>query len=919
MKKIHKKRIAAKAAVAVLSACLLATSVPVAFAAEEQPSAVKAETAQEETKPQEETIPQAEADSTVAEEKQKASKAEPVGDGQDSAPEVNNGVTAVELISEPVEISFEQNAVSNGRGIYYEYYLPEDAKFRLSNGDVVGLGDWNGIYYNNDWYPVYISDDQTEHDWVSGTHTAYVEAMGGRFEIQVKLVDSPVDHISAEPVKIYRDRDLSSKLTDDYTYYDYYDYDLPEDITVYFKDGTTLKPERDIDNCLLFSVTDKNGETIEWYPELTDDQTPENTWDIGTHKAEFVFMGYKAEIDVEVLPAFFTEITVEPVTLTGETDGHVTGLESPGQKLWFEYYYMDKLKYKITLADGNVIEDEGYSFEYEDKEFFLDHSDNQESNRWKPGNTYTAEVSIGEAKTQVQVTLTESPVDTIEVSPVTVRYHTDGSYTDSYYDENTGKTRGAFRYIIDPAFTVTLKNGETYDCEGIFDNEKYSFGIVLTDSLIFDDKAEDVPYTKTVHALAGGREVTFDVNVVPSDTEKVELDKCTMYYLNDAYVEPNYEDGEVVSETYIYKPALSGAFTLKDGTKYYFKNEYEVYDENGKLCSPSEKNRIVYNCEEQKDLEPGIYKIPVEFNGVKTELELEIIESPVKSIDFKPVNLNLGENAVIVFNDFGYYTCRAFFTPEFTVTMNDGTVIESVDGAIEYNGKKYPLEYNESSLWANEMFCSYANVSILGYKGLLEIPGIHCEANHIFDEESGLSVIFDDSNAEYGYSFYSTPVDPEDIQGGEQAVACYNVRLLKDDEEFVPENGMVLNYFTEERGDYKAYRVEDDGALTALDTRTKTNKWGTMIIINTDKPGKILIADESKDADFITGDVNGDGAVNGKDAALLARYTSGWDGYADKVNSDAADINGDGKINGQDSAILMRYTSGWEGYARFFN
>ncbi len=34
----------------------------------------------------------------------------------------------------------------------------------------------------------------------------------------------------------------------------------------------------------------------------------------------------------------------------------------------------------------------------------------------------------------------------------------------------------------------------------------------------------------------------------------------------------------------------------------------------------------------------------------------------------------------------------------------------------------------------------------------------------------------------------------------------------------------------------------------------------------------------------LVGDVNQDGQVNGKDAALLARYTSGWDGYADKVN-----------------------------------
>ncbi len=67
------------------------------------------------------------------------------------------------------------------------------------------------------------------------------------------------------------------------------------------------------------------------------------------------------------------------------------------------------------------------------------------------------------------------------------------------------------------------------------------------------------------------------------------------------------------------------------------------------------------------------------------------------------------------------------------------------------------------------------------------------------------------------------------------------------------------------------------------------------------------------------GDVNGDGVVNGKDSALLMRFTSGWEGYESKINKDAADINGDGTINGKDSAILMRYTSGWEGYDKYFN
>ncbi len=59
------------------------------------------------------------------------------------------------------------------------------------------------------------------------------------------------------------------------------------------------------------------------------------------------------------------------------------------------------------------------------------------------------------------------------------------------------------------------------------------------------------------------------------------------------------------------------------------------------------------------------------------------------------------------------------------------------------------------------------------------------------------------------------------------------------------------------------------------------------------------------------GDVNIDGKVNGSDAGILTRYTSGWANYDKKIkNMKLADINGDGKINGADAGILSRYTSG---------
>ena len=83
---------------------------------------------------------------------------------------------------------------------------------------------------------------------------------------------------------------------------------------------------------------------------------------------------------------------------------------------------------------------------------------------------------------------------------------------------------------------------------------------------------------------------------------------------------------------------------------------------------------------------------------------------------------------------------------------------------------------------------------------------------------------------------------------------------------------------------------------------------------------KVIEHTEPSAPEFKKGDINGDGKVNGADAGILNRYTSGWDGYADKIKDmSAADINGDGKVNGADSGLLNRYTSGWDGYDKYFN
>ena len=60
--------------------------------------------------------------------------------------------------------------------------------------------------------------------------------------------------------------------------------------------------------------------------------------------------------------------------------------------------------------------------------------------------------------------------------------------------------------------------------------------------------------------------------------------------------------------------------------------------------------------------------------------------------------------------------------------------------------------------------------------------------------------------------------------------------------------------------------------------------------------------------DYIPGDANGDGAINGKDVTLIRRNIVG--GYDITINESAADVNSDGRVNGVDVTLIRRYIVG---------
>lgn len=60
---------------------------------------------------------------------------------------------------------------------------------------------------------------------------------------------------------------------------------------------------------------------------------------------------------------------------------------------------------------------------------------------------------------------------------------------------------------------------------------------------------------------------------------------------------------------------------------------------------------------------------------------------------------------------------------------------------------------------------------------------------------------------------------------------------------------------------------------------------------------------------YVPGDINEDGVINGKDSILLKQYLAKW---KVTIGMDAADVNRDGVINGKDSILLCQYLARWD-------
>ena len=144
-----------------------------------------------------------------------------------------------------------------------------------------------------------------------------------------------------------------------------------------------------------------------------------------------------------------------------------------------------------------------------------------------------------------------------------------------------------------------------------------------------------------------------------------------------------------------------------------------------------------------------------------------------------------------------------------------------------------------------------------------------------------------------------------------ETAVVFDIALEKDGVKVQPKGSLTVSIAVPETLDGAKCRVlyvDENGKITDMKAIYKDGR----MTFETDHFSNYMIVE----ADYIIGDVNGDGRVNNLDLVYLKRYLADWEDYPEStIDLIAADVNGDGKVNNLDRMILTRHLEHWEGYS----
>ena len=472
---------------------------------------------------------------------------------------IENPIASIEI--EDVSIIEGSGIDENGQHHYYVW--PETVKCKITFKD--GTTKYSvEVAIEDSWYWLDIdTSGQEKEAWLVGNTYAVVgEILGVSDTFNVTIVPSPVESIEIQDVYI---------LEGDGEYYDgeyrYYLYSWDISCKITFKDGTVRYATNFEYYGRSYSVSDISNEEP-WLPG-------------NTYTATAMLTGVSDTFNVTIVPTPVESVAFEDIVL-------YVGIDTN-----YGNYYISPILREVLLKNGelaNIVSDN--TIEYNGDEYYARCNawDMQYEEEWMVGNTYTVTGTLLGVSGTFNVTIAESPVNSLEIikAPQKTEYlvgenvdlngaiirvhYNDGSYEDINVNETfTNNYRRQFyfnkvgRYLYINFAPGKLMTAGTQSIEIEFAGKTCEFVVEVNEnkaeSISIKENA-DKSITITVHNTDGS---SYDMQL---------LDFSYCWYGDDGeyYVGVLTDYGEFDGIVYASQIGFSLALELNDGGTYIQSN-----------------------------------------------------------------------------------------------------------------------------------------------------------------------------------------------------------------------------------------------------------------------------------------------------------------------------------------------------------
>lgn len=502
-----------------------------------------------------------------------------------------------------------------------------------------------GVYESLDYYI-----NQYENHLVLGENKITATFAGKEYEFCVNVIKNPVQSLAVEEVVVYENFGGYTDTGDDGEPYYRYQFACPES-TLLFGDGTTSEKATSHEvNGTVYSLQ---------YSDYIQGENSQRTnhWTVGnTYEVNYTFMDKEGTFNVRVEPNPILGVDIDDVVLISGVDGYTT-YDNYGNEYF--YYYVDSPAYTVRFRDGSQSEKTTGSTEFWGSFYTLDYNiyQYQRNTHFLAGNTYSIPCTFAGIECSFNVTVKTSPITRIVFDEVSVIENIDG-YNDT---DSNGNTYFRYNYSL-PRYTAYFDDGTN--------SGKVSSSIQYNgDSYwpsTYDDQYENHwtagnTYNATFTVL--GFETTFEVTVKKSPILGVTVDKTVIL---------EETSGEIMTDG-------SG----QEYFRYTYRPAYTVSLDNGTTTEKTQYSTRIggryYNLEFTDDQyenhwEVGhTYTVPFTFMGYSGTFEVEIKESPVKSVVIEPAEVIEGIDGEFDTDWDGNEFFRYYVSPEYTVYFKDGT------------------------------------------------------------------------------------------------------------------------------------------------------------------------------------------------------------------------------------------------------